>query len=56
MVAKEHGTDSPVKRKLNEINTMWGRVQDKCNNKHKRLKDALREVKKLDFNKLSIFA
>lgn len=56
MVAKEHGTDSPVKRKLNEINTMWGRVQDKCNNKHKRLKDALREVKALDFNELSIFA
>lgn len=44
VVAKEAGSDSPVKRKLNEINTMWGRVQEKCNEKYKRLKEALREV------------
>lgn len=44
VVASEKSSDTPIKRKLSEVNGTWTRVQDKCDKKYTEFKDSLREV------------
>lgn len=45
VLATEHGGDTPIKRKLGDVNELWEKVQKKSANKFKQMKDALREAK-----------
>ena len=44
VLATERGMDIPVKRKLNDVNDLWDKVQGKADDKYQQLKEALREV------------
>lgn len=45
VLATEHGGDTPIKRKLGEVNELWEKVQQKSASKFKTMKDALKEAK-----------
>lgn len=46
VLATEHGGgDTPIKRKLGDVNELWEKVQKKSANKFRQMKDALREAK-----------
>lgn len=46
VLATEHGGgDTPIKRKLGDVNELWEKVQKKSANKFRQIKDALREAK-----------